>query len=319
MKLLERVAQELNIPIEFRTNGINHSSNYMFERIPKLPGIKRYAIDESLYCYVVEKPTKKLYMRAAEDEVLREAFGIVFSDAGIRARPMPMFSNIPSAYIFRETRLDVEGQNVCGMVVNEQMTFVARNGRIVEQAPEGAGELLKHCGTYGLTPQFTIVSNRELGGAIMEVPGWHLTGIRSILTGRILPMKYLAEIAGEFGLQPIILFDQDRAGFINNSHHKGLIDLFITNEGEQFLSRELTEHYREVLPIVNFLRYGREVHRYLQNLESNPADPGCLLTPDEWRVYEKTRDIMEEMDTKNYESLKNRVKKMRRIVIKKRK
>jgi len=177
-------------------------------------------------------------------------------------------------------------------------------------------KIVEACGPLGLTAQFTMVPDTGLNGTIVEVPGWHLVGIRSIYTGRILPMRHLAQIAGEFYLQPIILFKQDRAVFINNSHRKGLIDLFVTRDGEQFISRELTDYYKIVLPIINFLRYGRAVDGFVKGLQSR--DNHCfLLTHEERRLYDKSKEIIKEMRSDTRESLKNRVKKARKSIMKK--
>lgn len=316
MKLLKDVAQELNIPVNFRTNGINHPADYLFTRIPKLFGIRIYPVGEGLSCYVVEKLSKKLYLAATENEILRETFGIVFSSDGIKARPLPMFSVIPTDYIHLETRLDVDGQNICGLLSNNhEPIFITRSGIRVTKAPKGAEMLVRECSPLGLTPQFTMVPDTELSGAIVEVPGWHLVGIRSIYTGRILPLRHLAQIAGGFDLQPILLFKQDRAGFINNSHHKGLIDFFVTQAGEQFISRELTDYYKNILPVINFLRYGRDITGYVNSISTNESHC-CLLTTDERRLYERTREILSEMRTDTQEALKTRMKKARKTIMK---
>jgi hypothetical protein len=206
-----------------------------------------------------------------------------------------MFCDIPREYIFHETRIDIEGKNVCGLEEDGKIQFLTRNGKVIDGAPDGAKSLTSTCAPLGLTAQFTVVDPRELHGAIPEIPGWYLVGIRSIMTGRILPLRHLVQIAGDFGLQPIILFQQDRTSFISNSHHKGLIDFFVNKDGEQFLSRELTVYYRQILPIINFLRYGRDINGYVRRMVECP-DICCRLSTEERMLYDFTKIIIEKGD-----------------------
>jgi len=295
MKLLTNVAAELNTPIVVQTNGINCPPETLLKEIPLLNNVRKYVLSSDLACYVVEKPSHKLFRSAYSDYILREAFGIVLRSETIAVRPLPMFCDIPREHIFHETRIDIEGKNVCGLEEDGEIRFLTRNGKIIDGAPDGAKSLISTCAPLGLTAQFTVVDPYELHGVISEIPGWYLVGIRSITTGRILPLRHLVQIAGDFGLQPIILFQQDRTSFINNSHHKGLIDFFVNKAGEQFLTRELTIYYRQILPIINFLRYGRDVGGYIRKMIECP-DICCRLSIKERMLYDFTKTIIEKRE-----------------------